>query len=116
LAGSFFYTLIGNLDDLSQVPGKLETGYDQFKRAVDMVLESMGLGDTFSDIIARVIARITEGSGDTLAFLLQPFAPLLKRELPNYLPRVIDLFQPLTEPGKPTTFQDYVWAQSSHGQ
>jgi hypothetical protein len=109
LAGSFFYTLIGNLDDLSQVPEKLEADYDQFEKAVDLVLERMGLGDTFSDVMASVIARLAEGAGDTLAFLLQPFASLLKRELPNYLPRVIDLFQPLTKPGKATTFQDYAW-------
>lgn len=109
LAASFFYTLIGNLDDISQVPRKLDTGYEQFEKAVDMVLERMGLGREFSDIVARIVARSAEGAGDTLAFLLRPFAPLLKRELPNYLPRVIDLFQPLTKPGQPTTFQDYVW-------
>jgi D-arabinono-1,4-lactone oxidase len=109
LAGTFFYTLIGNLDDLSQVPRKLEADYDQFVRAMDMVLERMGLGDTFRDVIARVVAGIAEGAGDTFAWLLQPFASLLKQELPHYLPRVIDLFQPLTEEGKPKTFQDYAW-------
>ncbi len=109
VAASFFYTLIGNLDDLSQMPTRLEADYDQFEKAVDLVLERMGLGREFSDIVARVIARLAEGAGDTMAFLLQPFAPLLKRELPNYLPRVIDLFQPLSKAGKPTTFQDYAW-------
>jgi hypothetical protein len=109
LAGAFFYTLIGNLDNLSQVPRKLVADYDQLARAMDIVLERMGLGDVFSDVIARAVAGIAEGTGDTLAWLLQPFASLLKQELPHYLPRVIDLFQPLTEKGKPTTFQDYAW-------
>jgi hypothetical protein len=33
----------------------------------------------------------------------------LKRELPTYLSRVIDLFQPLTGQNPPTTFRDYAW-------
>lgn len=109
LAGSFFYTLIGNLGDLSQMPRKLEADYDQFAKAVDLVLERMGLGDPFRDVAARVVGRIAEGTGDTLAFLLQPFAGLLKRELPTYFPKVVDRFQPLTKPGNATVFQDYAW-------
>jgi D-arabinono-1,4-lactone oxidase len=109
LAGSFFYTLIGNLDDLSQVPRKLEPNFAQLQEAVDLVLARMDLGASVSEAIATVVARCTEGAADLVTWLLTPFAPLLRRELPTYLPHVIDLFQPLTGQDPPNTFQDYSW-------
>jgi D-arabinono-1,4-lactone oxidase len=109
LVGNFFYTLIGNLDDLAQVPSKLTPSFAQFADTMALIVPHMRLGPEVSTCIARIIAALTEGTTDILTALLTPLAPMLRAKLPEYLPKIINLFQPLTGQGTPIIFQDYAW-------
>lgn len=106
LAAGIFFTIVGNLDDLSRVPKLLDPSFDRFAEAVDLVLERWGLEDPWSDWLAKLIAGAGEALADAVILVL---APLLKKTLPNVFPKIIDLFQPLTKDGNPKTFQDYSW-------
>jgi hypothetical protein len=107
------FTIIGNLDDLSQAKDKLEEDFDQLKRALALLGEkNLGM---VGKVLGMVLAAVIEGGVDLAITLLEPAAPLIKRELPDFLPRLIATFNELDadkkepEKGKPQSFRDYGW-------
>jgi len=107
------FTIVGNLDDLSATKGKLEEDFDQLKRALELLGEK-DLGEA-GRVIGRAFSTVIEGGVDLAITVLKPAAPLLRRELPDFLPKLIAAFTPLdadkkgAERGKPQTFRDYGW-------
>lgn len=105
LAASIFYTLVGNLDDLKAVPGKLKDDFEVFDDAIALLLKQLGLGKLASEVLAKILTGALEGLTDAAILLLQDE---LRTILPKAFPKLIDLFQPLSG-DKPKVFMDYAW-------
>jgi D-arabinono-1,4-lactone oxidase len=107
------FTIVGNLDDLSQAKAKLEDDFDQLKRALELLGEK-DLG-VVGELLGKVLAALIEGGVDLAITVLEPAAGLIKRELPDFLPKLIAAFnQPDAdkkgpEKGQPQRFHDYGW-------
>lgn len=105
LAASILFTLVGNLDDLSQVPDKLDDDFAEFDEAVKLLLKSLGLGETASAFLAKLLSGALEDLADAAIVLLQSE---IRKRLPRAFPKLIDLFQPMTH-GTPKVFMDHAW-------
>lgn len=107
------YTVIGNLDDLSRARAKLEDDFDQLQSVLGL-LGSEDLG-AVGKLLGRALGAAIEFGVDAAITVLEPAAPLIERELPDFLPRLIRLFVPLdadkdgVERGQPQRFQDFGW-------
>jgi hypothetical protein len=107
------FTIIGNLGDLSQAKAKLEDDFD----ALEKVLALLGRKDLgeVGELLGRALGAAAEFGVDAAITLLEPAAPLIKRELPDFFPRLVDLFVPVdadkdgAERGTPQSFQDWGW-------
>jgi hypothetical protein len=107
------YTVIGNLDDLSAAKAKLEDDFDELQR----VLELLGKKDlgAVGELLGRALGAAIELGVDAAITVLEPAAPLIERELPDFLPKLIRAFVPLdadkdgAERGQPQRFQDFGW-------
>jgi hypothetical protein len=91
------FTILGNLDDLSQARSKLEDNWDELKR----VLAAMPLGG--------LAAGAIEGGVDGVITVLQPFAGLIREKLPEFYPELLKAFIKLDEHG-PQEFTDWGWS------
>lgn len=107
------FTIVGNLDDLSQAKGKLNPEFAQLKQALELLGEK-DLG-TVGKLLADVLAALAKGSVDLAITLLEPLAKMIKHELPEFLPQLVDAFNELDadkkgpEKGKPQRFHDFGW-------
>lgn len=107
------FTIIGNLGDLSRAKAKLEDDFEQLEK----VLALLGRKDlgTLGELVGKALAAAAEFGVDAAITLLEPAAGLIERELPDFFPRLVDLFVPLdadkdgAEKGKPQSFQDWGW-------
>jgi D-arabinono-1,4-lactone oxidase len=90
------FTILGNLDDLSDARDKLEDNFDQLRR----VLAAMPLGG--------VLAAAIEGGVDAVTAVLEPFAGLIRRKLPEFYPELLQEFIKADEHG-PQEFTDWGW-------
>jgi len=106
------FAIIGNLDDLSAAKSKLDASFDE----LEQVLELLGrkqLG-VVGRVLGEAIAKAIELGVDAAITLLEPAAPLIRRELPRFYPRLVDAFVTLdadrdeAERG-PQRFQDWSW-------
>jgi hypothetical protein len=111
---SILYTILGNLDDLSQAKPKLHATFDVVQKALEALAKVSGLGEV-GKILARFLSELLEHGVDAAITLLKPFAPLLRRELPAIIPKVLGAFVPLDadkpgmEKGEPQAFRDWAW-------
>lgn len=107
------YTIVGNLDDLSRAKAKLEDDFDQLQ-SVLALMGKKDLGET-GELLGKVLGAAAEFGVDAAITVLKPAAPLIARELPDFLPKLIRLFVELdadkkgAERGKPQSFQDFAW-------
>ncbi|HEX3174465.1 MAG TPA: D-arabinono-1,4-lactone oxidase [Solirubrobacterales bacterium] len=107
------FTVIGNLDDLSAAKDKLEDDFDQLQGVLALLGEK-DLGE-LGELLGRALAAAIEFGVDAAITVLEPAAPLIRRELPDIFPRLVDLFVTLDadkdgdERGKPQAFRDWGW-------
>jgi D-arabinono-1,4-lactone oxidase len=107
------YTVIGNLDGLSRAKAKLEDDFDQLQGALAL-LGQKDLG-AVGKLLGKALGAAIEFGVDAAITVLEPAAPLIERELPDFLPRLIGAFVQLdadkdgAERGRPQTFQDWGW-------
>ena len=107
------YTIVGNLGDLSRARAKLEDDFDQLQGVLEL-LGQKNLG-AVGKLLARALGAAIEFGVDAAITVLGPAAPLIERELPDFLPHLIRAFVPLdadkegAERGRPQTFQDWGW-------
>jgi hypothetical protein len=110
---STLFTIVGNLDDLSQAKAELEDDFEQLKRAL-AVLGEKDLG-IVGKVLGEVMAALVEGGVDLAITVLEPVAGLIKRQLPDFLPKLIATFNELdadkkgAEKGQPQKFRDFGW-------
>lgn len=111
---SIFYTILGNLDDLSQARERLEDDFEHLEDALEVLARARGTG-VAGRLLAKGLAQAAELGVDALITVLQPAAPLLRRELPDLFPRLLAAFLPLDsekegiERGEPQSFRDHGW-------
>ena len=111
---SIFYTIIGNLDDLSAAKGKLEDNFDQLEKALDALLARNGQS-TMDQILAKVISGALEFGVDVAITILIPFARIIKSQLPELMVWALNTFVELDKDkkgaaqGTPQAFRDYGW-------
>ncbi len=107
------FTVIGNLDDLSAARAKLEDDFDELEKVLEL-LGSKDLGRV-GELLGKALGAAIELGVDAAITVLEPVAPLIKRELPDFFPRLVDAFVTLdadkdgAEKGKPQSFQDGGW-------
>jgi hypothetical protein len=111
---SLLYTILGNLDDLSQAKPKLHATLGEVQKALEALAKVAGLG-AVGKILARFMTELLEHGVDAAITLLKPFAPLIRREVPAILPKVLAAFVPLDadkkgmQKGEPQAFRDWAW-------
>ena len=114
LIAGLLLTILGNLDDLSAVPPKLDPIFDQVDDEIEAALERFGLADPIAATLGDVVAAILEGGVDgALDFPgMQLLARKLRERLSDVLPFVLSGFVPLdreTRGGEPQRVQDHAW-------
>ena len=109
------FTILGNLDDLSQAKQKLEDNFDELGRVLEALPLARDLGRA-GRIIARFLSHAIEFGVDSAITALQPFAGVLRETVPEFYPRLVAAFIPLDDEkeggqkGLPQRFQDWGWA------
>lgn len=107
------FTIIGNLDNLGAAKPKLEDNFDELQAALDKLGEKQ-LGDV-GEVLVKALGAAIEFGVDAAITVLQPFASLIERQLPDFLPRLLTAFVELdadkdgAEQGKPQEFRDRSW-------
>ncbi|MDQ5808680.1 MAG: hypothetical protein M3320_08400, partial [Actinomycetota bacterium] len=108
---SVLFTILGNLDDLSKAKGKLEDDFDK----LDLVLEELARAKDLGrggKLLAWFISHAIELGVDTAITMLEPVAGIVKETIPEFFPKLIDVFVPLdeekpgTRKGEPNSFRD----------
>jgi D-arabinono-1,4-lactone oxidase len=111
---SLLFTIFGNLDDLSRAKHKLEATFGQVEKALEALAKIAGLGEV-GKILARFLEAMLEAGVDAAITLLEPFAPLIRHELPSVFPKILGAFVSLDadksgmEKGEPQAFRDWGW-------
>ena len=111
---SVLYTIIGNLDDLDQAKPKLEATFEQVEDMLELlpVLERLG---AVGKALAKFLSHAVEFGVDAAITVLEPFAGLIKREIPDVFPKLIGTFVALDsakkgmEKDEPQCFRDWAW-------
>jgi hypothetical protein len=111
---SVLFTIIGNLDDLSQAKPKLEATFDQLQDVLELLAAQAHLG-VVGRLLATILSHAVDHGVDAAITVLEPFAGLIRRELPNIFPRLLEIFVSLDsdKPGaskdEPQCFRDLAW-------
>jgi len=111
---SLLFTILGNLDDLSQARPKLQATFGEVEMALEALAKVERLGKA-GQILARVLAEVLQGSVDVAIAILEPFASLIERELPLIFPKMLGVFISLDtdkagmQKGEPQSFRDWGW-------
>ncbi|MEA2297919.1 MAG: hypothetical protein QOF77_855 [Solirubrobacteraceae bacterium] len=114
LAVSILYTVLGNLDDLSEAREKLSAAFDQLTGVLAQLPEIKELGGV-GELIARFLSHGLEFGVDAAIAMLEPFASLIRAGVPTLFPRILAAFVPLDaekpspHQGEPQSFQDWAW-------
>jgi D-arabinono-1,4-lactone oxidase len=111
---SILYTVIGNLDDLGAAKDKLEPGFEELEQVLELLAKEKRLG-RIGQILAKFLGEALEFGVDAAITVLEPFAPLIKRELPSIFPKLLSVFVPLDadkggmQEDEPQCFRDWAW-------
>jgi len=111
---SFLFTILGNLDDLSQAKPKLHATFGEVERLLEALAKEARLGK-FGTILAGALKELLESGVDGAITMLKPFASLIERELPMIFPSVLGAFIQLDsdksgmQKGEPQSFRDWAW-------
>ena len=111
---SLLFTILGNLDDLSQAKAKLQLTFDEVETDLEALAKVAKLGK-IGRIVARALRELLEGGVGGAITMLEPFASLIERELPVIFPRVLGMFISLDndktgmQKGEPQSFRDWAW-------
>jgi hypothetical protein len=102
------FAILGNLDDLSKARRALEASFDELRHSLEQVPALQGLG-AVGRLLAKVLSVAIEGGVDAAITLLEPAAPLIRRELPDFFPKLMRAFIPLDGDKGPQRFTDWSW-------
>jgi hypothetical protein len=111
---SLLFTIFGNLDDLSQAKPKLQAMFGQVEKALEALARLEGLGEV-GRILARFLKDMLESGVDVSLTALEPFASLIRHEVPTIFPKLLGAFVSLDadkegmQKGEPQAFRDWSW-------
>jgi D-arabinono-1,4-lactone oxidase len=111
---SIFFTVLGNLDDLSRAKDELEAGFDELAKVLDELPPLHALG-WFGKALAKFVSGALEFGVDVAITLLEPFAGRIKDDLPTIFPKLVGLFittdseKSGKQKGEPQRFCDWAW-------
>lgn len=111
---SVLFTILGNLDDLSQAKPKLEDNFEALEQALEKLSEVEDLGRA-GKLLAWFLSQAIELGVDTAITMLEPVAGLIKGAIPDFFPRLLDVFvtldeeKPGTRKGEPSSFRDHAF-------
>jgi hypothetical protein len=111
---SILYTVLANLDDLSRTKARLEDNFDHLEDVLKLVAETKGLGAA-GKALAGFLSHAIEFGVDAAITVLEPMAPVIRRTLPDFLPRLLGSFIPFDSDkkgqskGEPQHFSDWAW-------
>jgi hypothetical protein len=104
------FTIIGNLDRVSAAKVKLEASFGELEQVLEL-LGKKDLGEV-GRLLGEVLAKAIELGVDAAITLLEPAAPLIRRELPHFYPKLVNAFVTLDEDKDdhgPQRFADWAW-------
>jgi hypothetical protein len=102
------FTILGNLDDLGRARAKLEDNFDHLESALEALKLLHDLGAA-GRVLADVLSRAAELGVDAAITLLQPAAALIRRNVPDLVPKLLSAFIPFDRDGEPQRFTDFSW-------
>jgi hypothetical protein len=111
---SLLFTIFGNLEDLSQAKPKLQATFGAIEKVMEALAKVAGFGKV-GQILARALEQMLEFGVDAAITMLEPFVPLIERELPVIFPKVLGAFisldddKPGMQKGEPQSFRDWAW-------
>jgi D-arabinono-1,4-lactone oxidase len=103
LAGATFFTLLGN-KGFFKTWGKLQRDFRQFKKNLIKMWQKK-----MPKWLAWLLATISTGVLRFILFFVVLFFSIFKPLLMKLYPTIVNIFQPLTKPGKEVKFTDYYW-------
>jgi hypothetical protein len=111
---AILFTILGNLGHLARAKPKLEDNFDELEGVLEQVEAARELG-TVGRALADFLSHAIEFGVDAAITVLEPFAPMIKRDLPDFFPKLVRLFVTLdadkqgTQKGQPQRFRDWGW-------
>jgi D-arabinono-1,4-lactone oxidase len=108
---SIFYTIIGNLGDLSRAKALLRPTWQQLGEALSLVVAALHLPEW----VAKAATAAAAVGVDAFIDVLMPFAHEIQKKLPEIFPKVLEVFEPLDstkkgmQKGEPQSFRDWAW-------
>ena len=111
---AILFTILGNLGHLARAKPKLEDNFDELQHVLEQIEAARELG-TVGTALADVLSHAIEFGVDAAITVLEPLAPMIKRNLPDFFPKLVRLFITLdadkqgTQKGQPQRFRDWGW-------
>jgi D-arabinono-1,4-lactone oxidase len=111
---SLLYTIVGNLSDLSHARPQLERTFARVDNLLELEPWVRELG-RIGEGLARFLDHAAEHGVEAAIAVLEPFAHVMGREIPELFPRLLSSFITLdsekegAQRGQPQRFQDYAW-------
>jgi D-arabinono-1,4-lactone oxidase len=108
------YTILGNLDDLARARNRLDDSFRELEAVLARLRAARDLG-VAGQAIAAFVAQTAELGVDAAITALEPLVPLIRRELPDFFPKLVSLFvtlddeKPGRDRGEPQRFADWGW-------
>lgn len=100
---AIFFTIAGNIDDLSELSKKMPMLRPRYREAARLAVEAWGVPKLLSGVTTAVASR-----GWFIDLVLKHY-PSLRDKLRKIFPRILDLFQPITKPDDDKGFRDHAW-------
>jgi D-arabinono-1,4-lactone oxidase len=111
---AILFTILGNLGHLARAKPKLEDNFDELQDVLEQIEAARELG-TVGKALADVLSHAIEFGVDAAITVLEPLAPMIKRDVPDFFPKLVRLFITLdadkqgTQKGQPQRFRDWGW-------
>jgi D-arabinono-1,4-lactone oxidase len=111
---AILFTILGNLDHLARAKPKLEDNFDELRGVLERLEAARHLG-TVGKTLADFLGHAIEFGVDAAITVLEPLAPLIKRNVPDFFPKLVNLFIALddekqgAQKGQPQRFTDWGW-------
>jgi hypothetical protein len=111
---AILFTILGNLDHLARAKPKLEDNFDELQGVLERLEAARHLG-TVGKALADFLSHAIEFGVDAAITVLEPLAPMIKRSVPDFFPKLVNLFISLdtdkqgAQKGQPQQFRDWGW-------
>ncbi len=85
---AILFTILGNLDHLSQAKAKLEDNFDELRRVLELLRAARELGPV-GKLVADFLSKAIDFGVDAAITVLEPFAHEIKHAIPEFFPKLV---------------------------